>query len=295
MSVLVRARAKLNLHLAVLAREASGYHAIETVFHRIELADDVTVRLAPPETRAISCSVDVGPPERNLAYRAAVAFLEVAQWETGFDIQIVKRIPAGGGLGGGSADAAATLRALNILSPSRMPIEQLMRVAATLGADVPFLASDALMALAWGRGERLLSLDPLPHRHVALIVPPFQVATADAYGWLDDSRAAHWGVEVQELRYWHLANWDGLVCHARNDFEPVIAKRFPAITKIIQTLRGTGASFAGMTGSGSTLFGIYETAPDQSLLERETQCPVIVTETSGSHSTPTQAAIAALI
>lgn len=135
MSVLVRAHAKLNLHLAVLGREASGYHSIETVFHRIELADDVVVNVAPPGTRAVRCSVDVGPMEQNLAYRAAVAFLDATEWDTGFDIQILKRIPAGGGLGGGSADAAATLRGLNAMSPTPMPQEQLMAIASGLGAE----------------------------------------------------------------------------------------------------------------------------------------------------------------
>ena len=295
MSVLVPAYAKLNLHLAVLAREASGYHSIETVFHRIELADDIMVSVAPPGTRTVRCSVDVGSVEHNLAYRAAVAFLDATQWDTGFDIDILKRIPAGGGLGGGSADAAATLRGLNALSPMPVPQQQLMTIAGSLGADVPFLVSDAMMALAWGRGERMLSLDPLPMRHVALVIPPFRVATVEAYQWLDDSRAAVYGSAVQEFRYWHLANWDGLAPRVRNDFEAVVANRFPVINPLVQVLRASGAVIAGMTGSGSTVFGIYETPPDQGVLEQATQCPVVITQTSGSHTLLTRAAIAALI
>ncbi|HXC25835.1 MAG TPA: 4-(cytidine 5'-diphospho)-2-C-methyl-D-erythritol kinase [Gemmatimonadaceae bacterium] len=295
MSVLVQAHAKLNLHLAVLAREASGYHSIETVFHRIELADDVVVNVAPPGTRMVRCSVDVGPMEQNLAYRAAVAFLDATEWDTGFDIQILKRIPAGGGLGGGSADAAATLRGLNAMCPTLMPQQQLMAIASGLGADVPFLASDAVMALAWGRGERMLSLDPLPLRHVALAIPPFRVATADAYKWLDDSRLATSVPEVRELRYWHLANWEELAPHVSNDFESVIANQFAEVQEIVQALRTSGAVLAGMTGSGSTCFGIYKTPPDQALLERATQCSVVVTQTSGHHALPTRAAMAALI
>jgi 4-diphosphocytidyl-2-C-methyl-D-erythritol kinase len=278
----VRACAKLNLRLRILAREASGYHTVETILHRITLADDVIVTLRDPGTRAVDCDVDVGPAEHNLAYRAAVAFLSATGWNTGFSIQITKRIPAGGGLGGGSADAGATLRALNALAPSPLTPAQVLAVATPLGADVPFLTSDAPMALAWGRGERLLALDPLPKRHVVLVVPSFRVATGDAYRWVAESRAGQTGqFDALELHPWHLANWAELAPWGANDFEPVIGAHHPEIHEIIAALRKNGAMIAGMTGSGSTLYGVFDAPPPVERLQSVTGGTVLVTETAG--------------
>ena len=277
MKLLVRAQAKLNLRLKILARESSGYHCIETVFHKIELADDVTLSLQPPNIRTVRCSVDVGPAEQNLAYRAALAFLQLTQWDTGFEICITKRIPAGGGLGGGSADAAATLRALNELTAQPLPTQKLLDIAAGLGADVPFLSSDAAMALAWGRGERMLALDSLPQRYVALVIPDFRVATGQAYSWIAASREGY-APQAEELRYWHLANWGGITAWATNDFQPIIVGRFPGLTSIIQTLKSNGASIAQMTGSGSAVFGIFDALPDIKALEQALGLPVVVTQ-----------------
>lgn len=279
MTLLIHAQAKLNLRLKILARESSGYHCVETVFHKIELADDVALALQPPGVRTMRCSVDVGPAEQNLAYRAALAFLERTEWETGFEISITKRIPAGGGLGGGSSDAAATLRGLNKLAPQPLSMRHLMDIAAELGSDVPFLISDAPMALAWGRGGRLLALDALPQQYVALVTPNFRIATSEAYGWLAAPKEGYIQ-EAEELHYWHLANWDGIALWATNDFQAVVAGRFPVLTGIIHALLSNGASMAQMTGSGSTVFGIFASPPDAEALERVIGFPVIVTRSA---------------
>lgn len=159
----VEAQAKINLSLRILAQEKSGYHQLETLFARIDLADTVEVALDTSRQELVVEGAEVGPAEQNLAFRAAVAFLDATGWATGFRIRIVKRIPAGGGLGGGSADAGAVLRILNHLAPHPLSAAALPTVAVRLGADVPFLAAEAPMALAWGRGERMLTL-PLSHR-----------------------------------------------------------------------------------------------------------------------------------
>ena len=154
----VSAQAKINLILRVLAREASGYHSIESVFLRLDLSDQVTVRIAPGRT--LDChgaalpTAGLGPMERNLAFRAAVAYAEAVGWPSGFSIDVDKRIPVGAGLGGGSADAGAVLRALDALCPTPLG-SRLIELATPLGADVPFMTIDSPMALAWGRGERL--------------------------------------------------------------------------------------------------------------------------------------------
>ena len=156
----VEAQAKLNLFLKVLAREDSGFHQIETLFCRLALADTLTVRVTA-SGRTLECSGErlpaggLGPPDANLAWRAAAIYAEETGFPPGFEIAIEKRIPVGGGLGGGSADAGAVLRALNALNPSPLPPRDLLRLAAALGADVPFLTQDsAPTALAWGRGAR---------------------------------------------------------------------------------------------------------------------------------------------
>jgi len=303
-TAIVAAHAKLNLRLAVLARETSGYHAIETVFHRLALADEVRITLQPQGTRTIRCSVDVGPAQDNLAYRAAAAYLDTAQWATGFAIEILKRIPVRGGLGGGSADAAATLRGLQALQQAAMRAGEgagvvctsaaVLELAARIGADVPFLTTDAAMALAWGRGDRLLALDPLPERWVALVVPEVGIDTAEAYQWIADARQM---ADVQPkdgaqrndgarrgapsvLHLWQLANWSEIVPLVRNDFTAVVAERHHFIAQGLAALREAGAVVAEMSGSGSTMFGIFERQPDAEAIARAAGAAVLVTTTA---------------
>ena len=258
----VVAQAKINLALRILARETSGYHQLETVFQRLELGDVVTVRVTAGG-REIDCrGADVGPPERNLAYRAAVAFQERTGWPRGFAIDVEKRIPVGGGLGGGSADAGAVLRALNALAPEPLAAEELLALATPLGADVPFLTGHAVLAMAWGRGERMLALPPLPARDVVLWPSAEGVSTADAYGWL----AAERGDYVPTARQWltsDFASWDRVAREAANDFERVVPQRVAAIGANLGTLRilqrdAEDRGFALLAGSGATVFALTD-------------------------------------
>ena len=246
------AQAKINLFLRVLARETSGYHALETLFQRLEVGDDVVVRVDVPG-RSLDCrGADVGPMERNLAWRAATAYAEAAGWPGGWAIEIEKCIPAGGGLGGGSADAGAVLRALNALAPTPLPQDRLLALAARLGADVPFLTTEAPLALAWGRGERMLALPALPIRPVLLLCPVVGVPTAEAFRWLADDRGAHASVpRLVELEA--LGSWDGVARLAGNDFETPVARRLPELQRWLTPEPPSGAIRA-LTGSGSTIF-----------------------------------------
>lgn len=263
----VTAHAKVNLALRVLAREQGGFHAIETLFARIALGDEVVVRVRDAG-REIDCrGVDVGPPERNLAYRAALAFADTVGWPAGFHIEIEKRIPAGGGLGGGSADAGAVLRALAALAPRPVIEDELLRIAMPLGSDVPFLTTTASLALAWGRGERMLTLPPLPERHVLLVIPAFPVSTADAYGWVAAERGDY-APEPRLMGPEQLVSWRGIAALATNDFEAPVARRHPDITRIIAALRDAGAEIALLSGSGSTVYGIFTAPPSAELLAR---------------------------
>ena len=285
-SARVAAQAKLNLHLRVLSREATGYHSIETIFHRIDLADDIVVSITDGERTIDVDGGETGPAEANLAYRAAALYASHAGWPAGFRIELEKRIPIGAGLGGGSADAAAVLRALNFLSPRPIPVQELLELAARLGADVPFLASGAVMALAWGRGERLLECAPLPRRDILLMTPEFSVATADAYRWLDEDRMGETTTAAVEpnapllIDPVTLTTWDAIARFARNDFEPVVAARHPRLEGYLEALRRSRASFAQMTGSGSTIFGVLDSPVHFAKVPEEHRSSVTTTKTS---------------
>ena len=287
----IAAQAKLNLHLRVFAREESGYHSIETIFHRIDLSDDLLIEITPRDRTLDVEGIDTGPIESNLAWRAATAYANHSGWPVGFRISMTKRIPVGAGLGGGSADAAAVLRTLNSLSPKPIAIPGLLHVAASLGSDVPFLAGNAVMALAWGRGERMLSLPPLSRQDVLLMTPEFSVSSADAYRWLDEDRAKR--KEVREMMQEgdepsdslliegvDLGTWGSIARFARNDFEPVIAARHPELKGHLERLRSSRSMFSQMTGSGSTIFGVLDSPPNYAKVPEEYRSRVTTTKTS---------------
>lgn len=273
------AQAKVNLFLRALAREVDGYHQIETLFCRLDLGDDVVVRTAG-RGRSLDCTGDVippgglGPVERNLAWRAAVAYADATGWPNDWEIAIDKRIPVGGGLGGGSADAGAVLRCLNALAPSPLSDEALLALASPLGADVPFLTSTAPLALAWGRGERLLALAALPTREVTLVCFPFGVPTRDAYAWLDgDAGRSTPGAAVLTVEA--LSSWEGIARIAHNDFETVVASRYPAVEAALIALRSaspvSGSSdIVLLAGSGATVFRVSDRVMAPPLLPAET-------------------------
>ena len=279
----VRAQAKINLFLRILARETSGFHALETLFARLELADDVTVR-ATSGHRSLDCrGADVGPPESNLAWRAADAYARCAGWPQGFEIEIEKRIPVGGGLGGGSADAGGVLRALNALCPTPLAVPRLLEIAGTLGADVPFMTLMAPMALGWGRGDRLLALPPLPSTPVSLITFPFGVSSAAAYGWVGEARAGRTDpVPPQALSLEGLGDWASLAALATNDFEVEVGRRHPLIARALETARTGGALMAQLSGSGATVFVIGRSGERAGVMDLPPGASVIPTRTAFS-------------
>src|SRR5205814_8031972 len=135
---------------------------------RIDLADDVVVRVGKPGRALDTHGAELGPVEKNLAYRAALAYEAATGWPDNFAIEITKRIPVGGGLGGGSADAGAVLRALDALAPHPLG-SRLAALGAELGADVPFMSLESPLALAWSRGERLFALPPRPGSPIVIV------------------------------------------------------------------------------------------------------------------------------
>jgi 4-diphosphocytidyl-2-C-methyl-D-erythritol kinase len=253
------AHAKINLQLAVLARETTGYHQIETLFQTIALADDVEVEAEGPGVQLEVHGADVGPNDRNTAYLAACAFFEHSRATPHARIRITKKVPAGAGLGGGSSDAATTLRALNELYSSPLDGPSLREIGLSIGSDVPFFLAAQPFALAWGRGERLLALPPLPAAPTLLVVPPTPMSTREAYDALAARRASHaHRAAPRVLRAVDLTSYERIAALAHNDFEDIVFDAFPESRAIKQSLADGGAVHTLLTGSGSAVFAIFE-------------------------------------
>jgi 4-diphosphocytidyl-2-C-methyl-D-erythritol kinase len=262
--VSIDAHAKLNLFLRVLSREADGFHGLETLFCLIDLADRLQVERR--DDKGITVEVegaDVGPPESNLAVRAAALVLAATTERFGVHIALTKRVPVQAGLGGGSSDAAAALLAVNRLAGDAIPRHELLQFAARLGSDVPFFLSGAPLALGWGHGERLLQLPPLPAAPVLLVSPPTPVVTAEAYGWVDAARQSAGRRGAVALDLDALVHWGDIGRMAGNDFESPVFGRHPEIRAAFEALAGTRPLVCRMSGSGSTLFAVYRSVRDR--------------------------------
>jgi 4-diphosphocytidyl-2-C-methyl-D-erythritol kinase len=262
-AVTVRAHAKINLDLRVLGTRPDGFHELRTVFQALALHD--TIECVPrPGPFAIECGTAGVPLDRsNLVWRAADCLWRSLRREGSVRdvlVRLHKRIPLQGGLGGGSTDAAATLVAL--AHAWRVPIRpnQLVDVASTLGADVPFFLSGGT-ALGLGRGDEIYPLADLPRHWVVLLVPGFGVASVDAYAWYDAERDPARGPIVREAQYVP-GPWPSRAAQMINDLEGPIARHHPEIEQMKTALRRAGALAAAMSGSGSTVFGLFQKRRD---------------------------------
>jgi 4-diphosphocytidyl-2-C-methyl-D-erythritol kinase len=257
------APAKVNLFLRVLAREEDGYHGIETLFCLIDLADSLKATAVDSAGVTIAVSgADTGPERENLAVRAAEMVLAATGRTFGVSLTLDKRIPVRAGLGGGSSDAAAALVAVNELTGNAVPRHELLQFAARLGSDVPFLVSEARLALGWGHGERLLRLPPLPSRPGLLLVPAVGVDTAKAYGLIDSvQQATRRGSVVMGTET--LDNWSDVARLCGNDFEAPIFGRHEEIARAFEALVGSSPLMCRMSGSGSAVFALYRSTKDR--------------------------------
>lgn len=263
-TVVLEAPAKLNLFLRVLAREADGWHGVETLYCRVGLADEL--RLERKEGSGITLEVsgaDTGPAEENLAVRAAEMVLGATGRKFGLHLALTKRIPVRAGLGGGSSDAAAALRGVNQLAGNAVPSHELLQFGARLGSDVPFFLSGGQLALAWGHGERMIAVPPLPPHPALLVIPPVGVSTPEAYALVDEGRqtATRRGAVALDLE--SLRSWGGIGRLSGNDFESPVFGRHPEVRAAFERLAGTHPLICRMTGSGSAIFAVYRSAGDR--------------------------------
>ena len=259
------APAKLNLGLHVLRRRPDGFHQLETVFVPIGWADELTApssrTLADADLRFELTTSDPALPtdDGNLVVRAALALANHVGMEATGRLHLDKRVPYGAGLGSGSSDAAAALRLCAELWSLDVPEADLHQLAAALGSDVPFFLLNGA-AHATGRGEVLTPLvegDGAPYRcpfWIVVAVPPVHVSTAEAYALVQPLDVNRPDLEALVCTN-DLASWRS---HLVNDFEAPIAARHPEIASALATLRET-AGYAALSGSGSAVFGVFET------------------------------------
>jgi len=241
--VRVSAFAKINLDLRVLARRPDGYHELRTTFQSIALADALTFTRSAGAFRIVCSDPACPTDESNLVWRAAALVWKAAGRRgvpKGVTVRIEKRVPMQAGLGGGSSDAAAALRALAKWWRVKIAPDTLRRLASTIGADVPYFLEGGT-ALGLSRGDVLVPLDDIARAWVVLIVPAFGVSTKDAFAWWDREHLGQEGQEGQEA----------------NDLEPVVATHHPIVRRLTRALKREGASRASLSGSGSAVFGLF--------------------------------------
>jgi 4-diphosphocytidyl-2-C-methyl-D-erythritol kinase len=257
-----RAFAKINLSLRVLGTRPDGYHELRTIFQSIALYDTLTIRTARGPFRLTCDDPDCPADYTNLIWRAADAMWKAgrrrgAARDVAIDLQ--KRIPMHAGLGGGSSDAAAAIRVF-----ARMwgvDETRARAIGRELGADVPYFFEGGTV-LGLERGDLLFPLIDRPRAWVVLVLPDFGVSTRDAFAWWDAAGARAVGARAFQASVPTVGNRSSerLALHGKeliNDLEPVIANRHPQIARIVSRLRRSGASHAAMTGSGSTVFGLF--------------------------------------
>lgn len=255
---------KVNLLLNILGRRPDGFHELETLFHPVNLCDELRFDRANTGIH-LTCSDPTLPTDgSNLVHRAATAFLTEAKIRDGVRLHLEKKIPMAAGLGGGSGNAATTLLGLNELFGSPLSPEKIDHIAATLGSDVNFFLQNK-PALATGRGEKVVSLDKFPAlsgRAFLLIHPGFGISTAWAYQNLARFPSALNGIPGRAAKLASLLAAPDLAAASRefyNSLEAPALDKFPVLALFQEFLRANGAEIALMSGSGSTTFAIAPT------------------------------------
>ena len=262
-----RANAKINAYLNITSRREDGYHNIVSVMQTVSLCDIVTVDLQPAKqsriTLTVSGNAELPTDSRNLAWRAAELFLQNTNLSGAVQITIQKHIPASAGLGGGSADAAAVLRALNHSCGEPLSIERLAQIGLMLGADVPFCIRGGAM-LATGVGEVLERVSNMPPCALVIAIGGEGVSTPKAYAALDEKYdffklSREDNTDAQELiDLWQNDALSASCTCFYNIFEDVVAKENPDVVLAKRTMRENGAIRAMMSGSGPAVFGVFE-------------------------------------
>ncbi len=257
-SIRLPAFAKINECLCILGRRPDGYHELRTIFQSIGLHDTLEISLVRGGAIHLDCDDPALPAGReNLVWRAVAAARRALGLRAGVRVRLEKRIPVGRGLGGGSSDAAVALMAIERLAGRRLGPQRLARIAAQLGSDVPFFLYGG-RALGLGRGEELYPLADRPKRFVVVVSPvAVAVSTRAAYGWLRAPRLTS-RLAAPKLNGFCALCWSGQGSSLENDFEGPVFRRHPRLARIKRALLEHGAAGAALAGSGSAVFGEFQ-------------------------------------
>ena len=258
----VGAPAKINLHLEVLGLRGDGYHEVRTILQSIALADTLVLRARPGPLTVRSRTRAMPRDGENLIWRAAAALwrgLGRSGDPSDVAVTVRKVVPAGAGLGGASSDAASGLRALRRMWAPEAPDGLLRELAAEVGSDVPFFLVGGTV-LATGRGERMRRVTPAGPYEVVLAVPGFEVSTAAAYRWWDEDAGGGSGRRSAGPEVGAASGAPSGGSGWGNHLEPPVKRRHPEIGEMVRRLQASGAVRAGMTGSGSVVFGLFRSA-----------------------------------
>lgn len=253
--MILKAHAKINLYLDVLSQLPKGYHNIQSVMQSLELADILSLSVCSSGIEVV-CGLSI-PPQDNLAYKAAAIFKKETGATEGVVIKIEKNIPVAAGLGGGSADAAAVLTGLNILWNINLPLEDLQKIAAKIGADVPFCLVGGTM-LAEGIGDILKPLPPTPPVYIVVAKSSFGLSTAQVYKELDKEKPTPLKKLDAVCASLEKGDLFEISQHLNNILESVVLKSHPEIKELKEIALANGASGALMSGSGPSVFALAE-------------------------------------
>ena len=255
----LKAKAKINLGLDVLRKREDGYHEVRMIMQTIPLYDKLTIRTAEDDAQIrVQTNLHFLPVgEDNLVYKAAKLLMDEFQIKQGLEIELVKYIPVAAGMAGGSSDAAATLVGVNKLFELGLSMEELMARGVKIGADVPFCVMRGT-ALAEGIGEKLTPLPPMPKCHILIAKPGIHVSTKFVYGNLRANELKEHPDIDGKIRALKCGDLSELARLMGNVLETVTIPEYPVIRRIKDTMKEYGALNAMMSGSGPTVFGLFE-------------------------------------
>lgn len=258
MELACEAPAKINLYLAVKGKRADGYHNLETRMLKITLADRLYLATRSSGISVECSGSDLPTGEGNLVYLAARGFLAALGTEGGVHIVLEKNVPVAAGLGGGSSDAAAVLRGLNTLYGYPLSSRKLVDLASSLGADVPFFVHDCNVAWATGIGDKILVEDISPAWWIVLVNPGFSVSTKWVYENFRLTTGGNPYILASDFAHGNNASAGPGILPLYNDLEAVTIGKYPELGRIKSELLADGALAALMSGSGPTVFGLFE-------------------------------------
>ncbi|WP_336776690.1 4-(cytidine 5'-diphospho)-2-C-methyl-D-erythritol kinase [Paenibacillus sp. MMO-58] len=256
MKIYEKAPAKINLLLDVLRKREDGFHEVEMIMTMVDLADRLELEELPRDTIIISSQAGYIPlDEKNLAFQAARLIKERYDVRKGVYIHLDKKIPVAAGLAGGSSDAAAALRGLNRLWQLNISEDELCRLGAELGSDVPFCVTGGT-AIARGRGEKLERISNPPQCWVVLAKPPINVSTADVYGKLRANELKNHPLTKEMVSAIERGSFSDICAGLGNVLENVTLDLYPEVLQLKESMQKLGADGVLMSGSGPTVFGL---------------------------------------